>query len=582
MKRLRTKKLVLQLMILVHASMAQNYNQSQSCFKRIPYDDVNSKPKYKIGVLAIEGEETAFSTYNATFADYLSSTAGKRFDPPIAFEMVAVDFDEFVYDKSNDPLDKKFDFLFVNPQKTSCIESQFGTQSLASIVFSTTADGKDVDLSEFAGLIITKADNDDIDTLTDLKNKKVAAISIADFGSGLMQFYEMKKKGMSYINDPAQLVFTGAQDGVILGVLNGTFDAGFIRTGIIERTVDGEGKLVDPSKIKIIDSRQDMTSSGIVFPYEHSTPLYPEWNFVATKMTPPEISREVQAALLSIARQGKTGMIIDSCLRTPINNSTQCNDLTVQDPEASCDISLETALAASRALSNGKYAGWRTTLSYDRVQKVLYDTGNLKNDPMSRELICDPTNDLYEKVNCPTGYFKLSKEVFRDACENVGLGCPEGSECICRPCFQALPLKVAPLSVYEPGKGCKEFDICGTMTQNEVLNFTITDNLELTDGLNLQVIAFEGEDEREIAVVPGPNPNQYTISLRSSQVGLMLLKIYDGEEQIDASPLRVQVIHRACPRMQVAGEDGACRCVESAISIFGSCVGTQIIWIGEY
>ncbi|CAJ1950025.1 unnamed protein product [Cylindrotheca closterium] len=570
------KVLILQWMMLLHLTMAQDLQQYQSsCFTGIPIDSSRHKPKYKIGVLANRGVETAYTSYNATFAEYLSATAGKRFDPPIDFEMVDVSFvSMFEQIEAGD-----LDFLFSSPSVSSCIATQFATQSLASLIVSTEVGVQTVSMSEFGGLIITQAGNDNINTITDLRNKTIAAISIAGFGSGLMQFYEMQKNGMSFVTDPAQLVFTGNQDDIVRGVLDGTFDVGFVRTGLIERTRDEEGNLVDFTKIKIIDSRQDMTASGTVFPYKHSTPLYPEWNFVATKKTPFEISQEVQAALLSVKRQGDTGLMVESCLEGNINPADHCNDLAVVDPQASCDTTMDTALAAAKALSDGRYAGWRTTLSYDDVNELHFDTNILKRDPVTRDWRCSSSPDLYDKVECPVGFFKLPRDEFDSSCEDAGLICPEGSECLCKPCFEAFPVEVAPQATYKPGNGCKKMSICGTLVQNDVLNFTIADNLELRERLNLRVVALEGNNEREIDVVPGQKPNQYVLPLTSTRVGLMVLEIFNGEEQIDESPLRVQVVYHTCPTKQTPNEDGTCRCEDRTFSMFGRCVeGQHVMW----
>jgi len=112
---------------------------------------------------------------------------------------------------------------------------------------------------------------------------------------------------------------------------------------------------------------------------------------------------------------------------------------------------------------------------------------------------------------------------------------------------------------------------CGTLAQNEVLTFTIADNLELGHRLNLRVNALEGNDERKIDVVPGPKPNQYVLPLTSTRVGLLVLQIFHGEEQIDESPLRVQVVYRTCPTKQIPNEDGTCRCEDATFSMFGRC-----------
>mmetsp|Transcript_666 Transcript_666/g.1068 ORF Transcript_666/g.1068 Transcript_666/m.1068 type:complete len:98 (+) Transcript_666:1421-1714(+) len=63
--------------------------------------------------------------------------------------------------------------------------------------------------------------------------------------SGQIQFREMIIRGMSYINDPKQVVLTGDQGEIVNGVLYGDFDVGFVRTDQIECTKDRvTGKIV--------------------------------------------------------------------------------------------------------------------------------------------------------------------------------------------------------------------------------------------------------------------------------------------------------------------------------------------------
>jgi ABC-type phosphate/phosphonate transport system substrate-binding protein len=73
------------------------------------------------------------------------------------------------------------------------------------------------------------ANNTSIQKIRDLKGKSVAAASISGLGSGQMQFRRMIKEGMSYINDPSQVIFTSNQGKVVNGVLYGEIDAGFVR-----------------------------------------------------------------------------------------------------------------------------------------------------------------------------------------------------------------------------------------------------------------------------------------------------------------------------------------------------------------
>ena len=244
---------------------------------RIPFDSTRHKPLYKVGVLANRGIERAFEQYNKIFAEYLTATVGQRFEPSVEFEMVPVTF-QSVFDEAERG---DVDFMFASPSPFACVEAQYGAQSLVTKATKSVVDGKTYTLSEFAGKIIARADNDEINTIHDLKDKIVASVAISGFAAGQLQFREMQQAGMSFINDPAQMVFTGNQGEIVNGVLNGDFDVGFVRTSQVEQTRDSNGDLVDPKLLKILQARTNMLDSGEAFPYEASTPLYPEWNVAA-------------------------------------------------------------------------------------------------------------------------------------------------------------------------------------------------------------------------------------------------------------------------------------------------------------
>ena len=60
-----------------------------------------------------------------------------------------------------------------------------------------------------AGTMLTRADNEDIQTVDDIKGKVIGALAISDFAGAQVQFYVMKKNGLDYIMDPEQVIFTG-------------------------------------------------------------------------------------------------------------------------------------------------------------------------------------------------------------------------------------------------------------------------------------------------------------------------------------------------------------------------------------
>ena len=57
--------------------------------------------------------------------------------------------------------------------------------------------------------MLALADNDEIESVKDLKDKVIGALAISDFAGAQVQFYVMVQNGMDYIMDPKQVIFTG-------------------------------------------------------------------------------------------------------------------------------------------------------------------------------------------------------------------------------------------------------------------------------------------------------------------------------------------------------------------------------------
>jgi hypothetical protein len=176
---------------------------------------------YRVGVMAIRGIETAFDEFSQTFSNYLSLTVGNRFDPPISFETVPVAFTDIVDRLST------YDFVYANPSVFSCIESEVGANSLVSQIALRTVGGEKYSHTQFGGVIFTRADNDQVNRIEDIKGKRVATVSITGLGSGQMQFREFQRAGLHHLQDPEQLLFTGGQGKVVKSVLNGQVESEF-------------------------------------------------------------------------------------------------------------------------------------------------------------------------------------------------------------------------------------------------------------------------------------------------------------------------------------------------------------------
>ena len=150
---------------------------------------------YHIAVHAIRGFDAAYAEYNTTFAEYLTATAGQRFDPPIRFEMVPVNFQGLFDSVENEVVD----FFYANPGIYSCVGVEQGAQPLATIISRLEVRGHTYDLDVFGGVMFTRADNDEIGGIQDLRDKVIGAGAISMIMGGQLQFYEMNVAGLSYI-----------------------------------------------------------------------------------------------------------------------------------------------------------------------------------------------------------------------------------------------------------------------------------------------------------------------------------------------------------------------------------------------
>ena len=94
------------------------------CFReKIPLDELVHKRTYRIAVHAIRGFESALQYYNTTFEAYLSATAGQRFDPPIEFELVPVEFNGLFEAVEDESVDFSL-WLVVHLQETDTLDDR--------------------------------------------------------------------------------------------------------------------------------------------------------------------------------------------------------------------------------------------------------------------------------------------------------------------------------------------------------------------------------------------------------------------------------------------------------------------------
>ena len=189
----------------------------------------------------------------------------------------------------------KIDFVLTQPSHYVALTYRRPLSSpLATLV---ERDGEHT-LDRFGGVIFTRADRNDINTLANLRGKTIATSSTSSLGSYQMQAFELARVGIRLPVDAQALVTGQPQDKAIDEVLAARADAGFVRTGVIEAMLR-EGKL-NPNRLKIVDPQR---VPG--FPFQLSTRLFPEWPVAAMPDVEADVARHVAAALLSLPHDGE-------------------------------------------------------------------------------------------------------------------------------------------------------------------------------------------------------------------------------------------------------------------------------------
>jgi phosphate/phosphite/phosphonate ABC transporter binding protein len=229
----------------------------------------------RVGVLAIDSAVSVNERYTPLL-EYLSEVTGRPFVlVPLTQESQFTEVAE-----------GNLDFTLNNPLAAVQIRRLYQIQFLTTHSRPQTG-------TEFSALIVVKRDST-IQTLEDLRGKKGACVDFETAAAGcVFQIYHLRKNGIDPFKDFSSFVENKSQDNIVLAVLNGTIDVGFIRTGQLEQMV-AKGLLDSTDEVRILNPTDDD------FYYEHTTALYPEWPFAATKAADPQLVDAVEEALLEI------------------------------------------------------------------------------------------------------------------------------------------------------------------------------------------------------------------------------------------------------------------------------------------
>lgn len=237
-----------------------------------------SAEEFALGVFAYRPKPVMQERYSA-LADYLSAALA-----PHRVRLEVLEQDELAEAIHLG----KVDFVLTNPSHYLLLRSQNSlTGAIATLVSVESGQATD----SLGGVIFTRADNPRIHQLSDLAGVQIAAPGPHFLGGYQTQVLELEEAGIE--RDAPEWVFLGSHDRVLLRVMSGQSEVGFVRTGIIERMIT-DGRLF-PEHIRVIN-QQNLAG----FPYRVSTRLYPEWPFIALPHVEPAILRKVASALMGL------------------------------------------------------------------------------------------------------------------------------------------------------------------------------------------------------------------------------------------------------------------------------------------
>ncbi len=190
------------------------------------------------------------------------------------------------------------DFVISSP--IFAVESDFeGTTTILATL--KRANEKVEAFDNFLGSVIFwKADNNDIKTLWDIRNKKLVAGPVLSIGGWLAASREFAERGVDLRKVCQEIDHKTDTRKIVEAVLQGDADFGICRTSSLEEFAN-QGWF-NKDQIKFSHELYSYTRS---LPFACSTRLYPEWAFSKIRTTPDSIVESVYLTILGMSEAGQ-------------------------------------------------------------------------------------------------------------------------------------------------------------------------------------------------------------------------------------------------------------------------------------
>jgi two-component system sensor histidine kinase TtrS len=182
----------------------------------------------------------------------------------------------------------ELDFVLTNPTQYVDLSARYGIRRLATMVLPQSVSPE----QSLGSAIFTLDKRKDINSLEDLRGKRIVAVAPDAFGGYLIAARELLRYGVDLEDKDAQSLFVGLPSVRPLEALErGDADAAILRSCLMEYLHD-TGQ-VKREVFKIVGA---LHPPG--FPCQVSTDLYPDWPMAAMPHTSRALAKQVSIALL--------------------------------------------------------------------------------------------------------------------------------------------------------------------------------------------------------------------------------------------------------------------------------------------
>lgn len=234
----------------------------------------------RIGVLAYRGPDETGTSWSDLPTRLAKTIPGYRFE-----------IQELSGSKLGEAVERnELEFVLTNSTQYVSLAAEFGIRRIATVMLPETLSQQQA----IGSTILTLAERKDINQLTDLRGKRIAAVASDAFGGYLAGARELLAAGVDLEAGDARMVFIGTPMRLAAqALLDGQADAAIVRTCLLEQLAT-KG-ILHAEEFKVIAPKQ---IAG--FACAASTPLYPDWPMAVTQRVDPHLARQVAMALLSM------------------------------------------------------------------------------------------------------------------------------------------------------------------------------------------------------------------------------------------------------------------------------------------